>query len=100
MSTHRDRLRVLNNNHPTTADLAYLLRHRELWPKDFKWDYTSRSCCAIGLFHAVWPNENMGWLKLSDRQFTAIFYSAGELSYSYHWAETTPEWVAEQLEAA
>jgi hypothetical protein len=29
--------------------LAFLLRHKELWPKTFEWSYSSCQHCAIGL---------------------------------------------------
>src|SRR5271166_4191473 len=33
----------------TLAGLAVALRHKELWPTDFKWNYDNCSTCAMGL---------------------------------------------------
>lgn len=43
---------------PSIKGLAYLLRHRELWPKGFRWDYNSRNRCAIGLMTRFWPKAH------------------------------------------
>jgi hypothetical protein len=38
-------------------DLAYVLRHREFWPRDFvAWDFGRCETCAIGLSFKLWPN--------------------------------------------
>ncbi len=34
---------------PNLQNLATVLRHREMWPTDFDWDYLSCSNCAMGL---------------------------------------------------
>jgi hypothetical protein len=39
---------------PSLANLAYLLRHRELWPAGFHWNYAMSSCCALGLARRRW----------------------------------------------
>lgn len=39
---------------PSLAGLAYLLRHRELWPQGFEWKYVSYDRCAIGLAKQYW----------------------------------------------
>jgi hypothetical protein len=38
--------------------LSYLLRHKELWPTDFAWDYSKCENCAIGL--AVFQHVTTG----------------------------------------
>lgn len=37
------------NTKPSLAHLSHVLRHRELWPAGFVWDYLSCSTCAMGL---------------------------------------------------
>lgn len=39
---------------PSLEALAYVLRHPETWPGDFRWDYTRCSTCAVGLAHRLW----------------------------------------------
>jgi hypothetical protein len=34
---------------PNLQNLATVLRHREMWPTDFEWDYSQCSTCAMGL---------------------------------------------------
>lgn len=42
---------------PTLENLSYVLRHKNLWPTDFKWNYTSHQTCAIGLSRYNWPEH-------------------------------------------
>lgn len=47
---------------PTLANLSYLLRHEELWPKKFQrlgWNYRHGPTCAIGLARAYWGTGAM-----------------------------------------
>lgn len=39
---------------PSLEALSHILRHRELWPKEFVWDYQSCSTCAMGLASKLW----------------------------------------------
>ncbi len=57
---------------PSLVGLSYLLRHRELWPQGFKWDYTYRNTCAMGLTIEVWepwPETSF----IAPDQFTALY---------------------------
>ena len=54
---------------PSTQGLAWLLRHREHWPKGFVWTYTHCTGCAMGLAHRLWgqfwprePSSNEGYV--------------------------------------
>ncbi len=44
---------------PSAKNLAYVLRHEELWPKDFVWDYNRCTNCAMGLAHRLWPEVEL-----------------------------------------
>jgi hypothetical protein len=44
-------------NKPTIGALSFALRHKELWPADFKWDYTRCEYCAMGLARRMWPKH-------------------------------------------
>jgi hypothetical protein len=39
---------------PTLRDLAYALRHKEMWPEGFSWDYRYSESCAIGLCYKLY----------------------------------------------
>ena len=46
---------------PSLKNLSYLLKHKELWPKDFSWFYPNPNNCALGLSRKYWGRE------ISDR---------------------------------
>jgi hypothetical protein len=50
---------------PTLKNLSYLLRHQELWPKDFKWYYPNFDRCAMGLY-CKYYNCSLGHLMWID----------------------------------
>lgn len=39
---------------PTLSDLAYLLRHPELWPPHFVWNFAHCQSCAMALAFRKW----------------------------------------------
>jgi hypothetical protein len=41
---------------PSLPALAYLLRHEELWPEGFEYDWRTVKRCGMGLVMAVWPS--------------------------------------------
>lgn len=77
---------------PTLANLSYLLRHKELWPKSFKtWDYSGGPTCAIGLCEAYW-----GSASILERRADITF----GVSTDDHpcMEEVTPEDVADHID--
>ena len=40
---------------PTLSGLSYLLRHEDLWPPGFEWNFRYGDQCAMGLASRVWP---------------------------------------------
>ena len=55
MSTLPDRTTALLAA-PTLEGLAYALRHREVWPEGFEWDYSLCETCAIGMARELWDS--------------------------------------------
>lgn len=39
---------------PSLRALSHILRHKELWPEGFVWNYSSCSTCAMGLAWQIW----------------------------------------------
>jgi hypothetical protein len=39
---------------PSLHALSYALRHPDVWPEGFVWDYRHCNKCAMGLAHALW----------------------------------------------
>lgn len=55
MSSLNDRIAALAlSDRPSLRSLSYVLRHRDMLPKDFEWDYTDCRTCAIGLAGRLW----------------------------------------------
>lgn len=50
---------------PSLENLAYVLRHSEMWPKAFEWHFGRFSCCAVGLAQEFWPDQQY----LADEMF-------------------------------
>lgn len=59
---------------PTLQSLAYVLRHKELWPTDFEWHYGYMYSCALGLAKRLWPNHDY---RIQSR-YTPDAYGATE----------------------
>lgn len=47
-------------NKPSLVGLSYALRHPELWPPGFQWNYKSCETCAMGLAHQLWNDIPLG----------------------------------------
>lgn len=39
---------------PSLRALSHILRHKELWPKGFEWNFSKCSTCAMGLANKLW----------------------------------------------
>ena len=91
-------------------NLAYVLRHPELWPHH-KWDYGTefeplyKSCktvgCAIGVATVVWPgheirDELMMGGRIPVGVIEDIFYCSG--TYQKNWVDITPLDVANAID--
>lgn len=96
---------------PTLATLSYALRHPELWPAGFKWNYDLCQSCAIGLVFRMWPDSDdyaggsdmlglMRLLKMSREDAEAIFSNlANRFPRMSHRSEITALHVASALDA-
>lgn len=94
---------------PTLKDLAHVLRHKELWPKFFEWDFRYCSTCAIGLCQLLY-GVTPGMLTDFSNDFTGedvtdIFTSpVFGFKHLFQSRETrmqlvTPEIVAQRIDA-
>jgi len=107
--------KLFNLSTPSLAGLSYVLRHKVLWPKDFKWNFMHCNACAMGLARRLWDTldrrkDKWGDLRSEDianafnmpsRMVDYIFWGEGR------WASTesgstklniTPEMVADQID--
>ena len=102
-------------NKPTVGGLSFILRHKELWPQGFVWDYARCESCAMGLAHEIWQDHipapsvecMINALGIPLNQAEDVFIRApsvlaksAEFSGSrYSIKKTTPEEVADLLDA-
>lgn len=50
-------MQTIDMSQSTLENLSYLLKHKELWPSEFRWDYTHDHTCAYGLAQQFWGLE-------------------------------------------
>ena len=90
---------------PSLEGLAYALRHKEVWPDRFKWNYDTCTTCAMGLANRLWSmrlrDGAFNYIEGTARQFKmnpdlafTIFYSLGRSGQTI-----TPEHVADAIDA-
>lgn len=69
-----------NLNKPSLTALSYVLRHPEMWPAGFTWDYTYCESCAMGLAHRLW---NVALPRMGDsRMGASLMAKAFGLGYT------------------
>lgn len=99
---------------PSLRSLAYILRRRELWPKEFVWNFSHCASCAMGLAAELWYKGVDPWEvieKLNDLNidhainlFTFLGYISkySVKNYKYYGVidrPITPEMVADKIDA-
>lgn len=48
---------ALDLSKPSIPGLVFLLRHPQIWPEGFKFDFGHYTTCAVGLAHRYWAEE-------------------------------------------
>lgn len=75
---------------PSLAGLSYVLRHPEIWPDGFEWNYGNCRTCAMGIAHRLWtlvPDLFFVTPDIWIRATAAKFVLAGEdASRIFGWA--------------
>ena len=92
---------------PNLKALSYALRHRELWPECFNWDFCDCKTCAMGLAYCLWVEidapimffvcKHLGLAPLmASKLFLGHNYFYGrQIPYD----NITPEMVADAIDA-
>jgi len=92
---------------PSLRNLSYLLRHPELWPAGFQFNFAHRQTCAMGLAHRVWGQRHMPWpyfaetaelLGISPDLAFRLFVLAPSRVVSY--CDVMPELLADRIDEA
>ena len=93
---------------PSMRALAYVLRHRETWPKGFEWNFQSCKTCAMGLAHLLWKEITCLDQFAIASAFSISRYDANVIFiYNYNWvtdgkkvnfSDITPEMVADEID--
>lgn len=98
-----EKKQLLDLSKPSLQALSYVLRHRELWPEGFKWDFTLCTNCAMGLTSKLWnvyaydPYKIGEELGISGEQAQDFFCIVNAWVKGKPSA-VTPEMVAEQID--
>lgn len=84
---------------PSLESLSHILRHKELWPKDFTWYYLNCENCAMGLAWELWDQtiRSPSTAAMSEALKMPVFY-ARDIFLSME-EGTTPEQVADRIDA-
>ncbi len=80
--------------HPSWEGISYLLRHKELWPANFQWNFCGSSQCAIGLSYKIWGTHMDPIGECGD---TFNPYAMGEHAPVPD-RKVTPEMVADKID--
>jgi hypothetical protein len=95
---------------PSLEALSYALRHPEVWPPDFRWNYQTFLTCGVGLSQLLWRKiDDMGtceptriWaarsFRMPERRALDIFCGLAVIHNVMPW-EITPEHVADAIDA-
>jgi len=89
-------------NKPTIGALVFALRHPELWPPGFEWNFNVCETCAIGLAHRMWPKQIQSPSLVDVRGALGIDpINAREIfgNGHYNFLAVTPAMVADKLDA-
>lgn len=87
---------------PSLRNLAYVLRHKEMWPKGFEWNYPNFTGCAMGLSEELW-NKSV-YSEYLDEVDRKIFIRPVSLfrhpltGFNGRMQMVTPEIVADRIE--
>lgn len=92
---------------PSLQALSHLLRHKELWPDGFEWDYRRCSTCAIGLSRELWDRKNIKRFTLMldielmlgiDLNDANHFFVESHYSRRIPKGDVTPEMVSDDID--
>lgn len=86
---------------PSLAALSYVLRHREMWPEGFVWDYGSCTRCAMGLSTVLWRTMGTPCTEIMVRSFKMNRDDAQHIFLFLHKndvSEITPQHVADAID--
>jgi hypothetical protein len=98
---------------PSLENLSYVLRHQELWPEGFVWNYAHAGSCAIGLCkklyychteeldERLYGNYPTAWDKIfasSGDETEPVFGFIPLWERKLHMDEITPEIVADRID--
>lgn len=94
------------NTQPSLAHLSHVLRHQELWPLGFEWDYDDCRRCAMALAHDLYEAVRTPCLiemgrvfELPHRVAWTIFIQCYELLRLPAPEDVTPEHVASAIDS-
>jgi len=96
-----EKKQLLDLSKPSLETLSHILRHKDLWPKNFTWDFGSCQHCAMGLAHKLWPESIKRPISHEVGHAIGISYDAAYnifLGKAFPLFSITPELVADELD--
>ena len=90
-------------NEPSLSALSFVLRHKELWPDGFEWNYRSCDHCAMGLAKIMWPQH----VNTASTDSMAVAFGMGHIDAATIFTgmnagimnDITPEMIADKLDS-
>jgi len=64
---------------PSLSALSFILRHPELWPDGFEFDWANCRTCAMGLAASIWGDERNHFVQDIKRLFRIPLLEAEEI---------------------
>lgn len=99
--------RLFSLDQPSLRALSHVLRHKGLWPKGFKWNFSSCETCAMGLASQLWHLDlERGYghamassMGSSGVVLVSLFTIKGYVSVATpNGSKVTPEMVADKID--
>jgi hypothetical protein len=91
---------------PSLERLSYVLRHKELWPEGFQWDFSVCVQCAMGMARDLWwKGETAGLTEISYKfdlaypDSKSMFLAPANKWYGKSMRAVTPNMVADRIDA-
>ena len=85
------------------SELSHVLRNKDLWPKNFEWNYNDCETCAMGLAALLWNEVNGTNTWAMEKAFdidsdtsNAIFLELAD--HPDDFSKITPEHVANAID--
>ncbi len=95
---------LLDLSKPSLQALSHILRHKELWPDEFEWNFADCHHCAMGLAYKLWRDSiespharSMSLLGMTINEAYNLFVFPIPPPSPIPW-DLTPEYIASTID--